>query len=1256
MFQILPTDVEKLDDTQLRELVARVAQAELQACGYSPLFVTWGGSQTAPDGGLDVKATLPQALPCPLLPCKVTGYQVKKPDMRPREIIAEMRPHDRLRDILVQLAAEHGAYLIISSSGTTSERFLEERRRAMRAALHDCPQADQLHTDFIDRRRLTDWINTHSGVVLWVREQSGRSLRGWKPFGAWSNAKQGVMEPYLIDDHPRIRIGSARAQPISTRVAIERLRQKFNAPRQVVRLVGMSGVGKTRLVQALFDDTLEGPALAGAWAVYTDMAAEPDPSPLALATDLVAQRHRAILIIDNCGAALHADLSKLCEEPNSQLNLLTIEYDVSEDMQEHGEVVLMEAASDGLLDRLLQRRFAGMGQSNRMTIARASGGNARIALAIAETVDATDTLAGLRSEVLFKRLFMQRHEPDPALLRAAQVCSLVYSFDGETEDEGFAELPLLAMLARQSVDELHAHVQTLCKRDLLQRRGKWRALLPQALANNLARKALDEIRYSRLEQAFVQGPHSRMLQSFARRLSHLHDHSGARALCASWLKPGGILGDPLNFGEHEQKLFESIAPVSPPATLDALERIQRSAGAGAQDFIQRHVGTLLHLAYDAASFERCIDLLHATFLGARHRFQVDAAQNALVRLFSWQGAETRATSQQRYTYIYQWLMSDQPRCRVLGRMSLVQALSTRPLTAYQTPFGAHVREQRFIDPTDAESEAWFRQALTILWKIVVPEDRQGGEARRMLAQCLPHLWAWAGLREQLATMARQVAASGFWREGWVSMISAKHKCRHNPAAAHSAAVLVEQLSPATLAEHILAWVPPGAPDLITLQVGEDWGAFAQRVDSEVMKLGLQAVLESEALPAVLPRLLRTNGHGEAFGSGLAQAVSSVQTTWRTLVDAWREVPQDCRDPALLRGFLRKLAQRDRDLVEACLDQCATDQDLAPALPALQRSVGLDEYGFRRLRRALKDDLIPVDEFRCLISVSWDAKTMPDSAGTLLVDLAATRKDSAFETAVHVLMHWLVTVWHGRADALGFVLLCRDILRYVHFSTFSDDQSDAMARITEQAVTGLGGCDIATLVARQLREAVRSDIQAAFYNQEVLRVLLALQPEATLNALYVGSDEDRRYVLDLFTQAAPQGAVATEQLDPESMCRWCADDHVHRYQFMAMIVPVIHVDHQGTAQFTALAETLVRNAPDRAQVFHTLVTRMDPILWSGSRAAILEQRLSALDQVQDWFDDDFKALVRTEKQKMLAYAREVRKKEDVTAQERDERFE
>ena len=92
MFDITPDDINQLNDSNLRELVGRLCEAELVSRGLSPAAVTWGGSQTAADGGLDVRVELPPNVSIKgFIPCTTTGFQVKKPDMPRAAIIDEMK-------------------------------------------------------------------------------------------------------------------------------------------------------------------------------------------------------------------------------------------------------------------------------------------------------------------------------------------------------------------------------------------------------------------------------------------------------------------------------------------------------------------------------------------------------------------------------------------------------------------------------------------------------------------------------------------------------------------------------------------------------------------------------------------------------------------------------------------------------------------------------------------------------------------------------------------------------------------------------------------------------------------------------------------------------------------------------------------------------------------------------------------------------------------------------------------------------------
>ena len=153
------------------------------------------------------------------------------------------------------------------------------------------------------------------------------------------------------------------------------------------------------------------------------------------------------------------------------------------------------------------------------------------AFALASTIDYHGTIAGLNDSELFRRLFQQRQHHDKSLLLAAQACLLVYSFEGEDVSNGDqAELVRLGALVDQGAHEMFRNVSELLRRDLAQRRGAWRAVLPQAIANRLATSALQNIPMAAIEAQIVNGP-ERLLKSFSRETRLLAPQQGSDSDC-----------------------------------------------------------------------------------------------------------------------------------------------------------------------------------------------------------------------------------------------------------------------------------------------------------------------------------------------------------------------------------------------------------------------------------------------------------------------------------------------------------------------------------------------------------------------------------------------------------------------------------------------------------------------------------------------------------------------------------------------------
>ena len=1266
MFDVIPEEISQLNDTDLRELVGRLCEAELLSRGCSPGAATWGGNQTAADGGLDVRVALPPTTAIDgFIPRRSVGFQVKKPDMPRAEIIAEMRPPPArlIRPAIQELADEAGAYVIVSSSGSTTDAALQTRERALREALTGVAGADQLHTAFYDRTRLATWVRCHPGIIAWVKTRVGKAISGWFPYGAWTGGAEGDGGEYLLDDKLRLHLGKrVDERALSVIDAIDELRDELTHPRKVVRLVGLSGVGKTRLVQALFDSRIGSRPIHPSLAIYANLSDDPNPQPTGLISHLIANRQRAVLVVDNCPPDLHRRLAELCQAQASNVSVVTVEYDVRSDQPEGTQVVTLDAASPELVERLLRRRYPHLSQVDAHTIADFSGGNSRIAVALAETVERADAITGLSNEDLFQRLFRQRQEADHGLHRAAQVCSLVYSFQGEILDDKYAELPRLALLAGQSTVEMYSHVRELLRRNLMQQRGPWRAVLPHAIANRLAARAIEDIPYELIKQQLVDKT-PRLAISFSRRLSFLPDHPQAVRIVEAWLEPRGLVGDLGTLSSELRAVFNNIAPVLPKAALAAIIRANHANPGGAALILgQQYCLILRSIAYDADLFAQSAALIAKAAIQGRKSTERQRASEIFSSLFTVYLSGTHAKLEQRLAVIEGLLRSNEMPAKELGVAALKATLQTRHFSSqYQFQFGARSRDYGHHPQGREELAVWYRTAIEFLERIAWTEETLKAQMRNVLAERFRSLWASGLILTELEQVCRRFAKEGFWRDGWVACLKTlRYELdKRWEAGISRLSALATDLGPSTAYERAQAIVlgeKLGGFDLEEVGAKIDWDTSAERLEAEAKNLGAEIANANATFASLLPQILRGGSRVWSFGRGLAAASTDTQATWTMIVEELDSIPSEQQNIQVLGGFLAEVAGHDRNLANNLLKLAFLTPPLQRFLPQLHSAVGLDEWGAAQLKHALTTKITPVEAYHNLAFGPVTANLNGDALAPLILSIAD--RTNGIAVAIDILS----TRFHHDKSSKRIpepILLeaGRELMRRISFGAWSEHIDYDLAGIAQVCLSGRQHGSIAATAVSRLARAVAARETYAYDNRELLKTLLKMHPSSTLDALFAGEVEDEDEFANVFDRFGQPGENAADGISCEALVEWCSIDSKRRFPLAASIITFSNQrDGDACPVWSAQAKALLSGAPDRQSVLMTIVQRFTPMSWSGSRAALIAKNAQLLDDLSWLSSPELAAFAEGMKAGLQDEIARERQWEAQRDRARDERFE
>lgn len=608
-FEVSEDEVGRLGPTELVMLIKRLVEADLQKWG-APLSAVHGTLKiNVPDGGEDVRVEWSQPSGQPgITHHYFTVFQMKAEKLSDTKLRSEPVEANgkQLKPAVAEVLARKGVYIIVTSKtnlttpkpGSKVSR-LTQVRNLLRTAIRKIDErVDHAHLDVYGPVKIAGWVNTHPMVAVWMKQLLGlasadfafQTMEDWSSYRDLSNSL--VSWPSFSGQ-------------------LDAIQQSLLKPREVVRLLGHAGLGKSRLA---FEALRSGEADCSLTPIVA-YARKYSPSLIHQVRDFIQNRRRVVLVVDDCPPSSHRELSQEVHRTDSLLSMITLDLDFDKPPPEDQEIVI-EAAPNEAIKEILKSSGAVLPPEDLERATEFCSGFPLIAVLVA---------AGLKSgaehfadfqdpENLTSKLVWGRGSIDADLLRCLRCISL-FEAVGIVEPKDVQIKWIAENLLEMTAGQLEVRLEHFFERRILQRRGYSILVRPRPLAAQLAaafwRYATNGQRRSLLEGSMPD----ELKEALCNRLSDLNYLTDARAVAAKLCGTSGPFGSAKALNtDVGARCLRRLAEVAPEDVVSTLERefgsfdlteLKKTVGPGRRWL----VWTLDALAWEPSVFQRAMRLL-----------------------------------------------------------------------------------------------------------------------------------------------------------------------------------------------------------------------------------------------------------------------------------------------------------------------------------------------------------------------------------------------------------------------------------------------------------------------------------------------------------------------------------------------------------------------------------------------------------------------------------------------------------------------
>ena len=468
------------------------------------------------------------------------------------------------------------------------------------------------------------------------------------------------------------------AQKFHTNDVIDEITQKIitgiKKPNESIRLIGLSGLGKTRILLETFriNKKNEDSILLNSRILYMNCNHYSAADYQSILGKLVNEGEDRIVILDNCTRTLHRNLLHFINSENNKISLVTVDSNPEEFEQDKingvNYIVIKKEDFSSIVNDILTQDFAVLGKENVEKIKEFSQGIPLMAVLLGESIKNGEKFVGkLDDKELLNKLLGEKgnHERSRTILKS---CSMFNYFG--IKDKFKSQLEFIATnkditsLTGENkviINEFHEICTHYLKREIFERKGRLIGMRPFPLAMSLAQEWLEPCTSERLLNIITsianlkEPDRSNLSEAMAEQMKYLGYNDKAILIVKEIVGPQSPFdnAEVLNT-ELGSRLFRSFVEVNPVAVCKNIVRVFSiktkeellEIVAGRRNL----VWVLEKLCFDKRTFKDSAKILYS-FAVAENETWANNATGQFLQLFKIILAGTEANLNERWDVI-----------------------------------------------------------------------------------------------------------------------------------------------------------------------------------------------------------------------------------------------------------------------------------------------------------------------------------------------------------------------------------------------------------------------------------------------------------------------------------------------------------------------------------------------------------------------------------------------------------------------------